>query len=166
LHVFIVTFADEHKAAAVLEALRSKDSGEPPRLADAALVVRHPNGRIRVVEDNPHPHAAKWTRRGAVAGALVGLIFPPGMVVSAIAGGVYGGIWARVRDEGLDNFELERIGESLPPGGSAVVAIAEDSLIQEIRPEITEHQNLAHYELSPDAAASLMADGIADYPPD
>jgi len=37
-----------------------------------------------------------------------------------------------VRDKGFPDEELKRIGESIPPGSSAIVAVAEDRLLENL----------------------------------
>jgi uncharacterized membrane protein len=37
-----------------------------------------------------------------------------------------GGVWGKVRDKGFKDEDLRSIGESLPPGSSAIIAVAED----------------------------------------
>ena len=77
------------------------------------------------IEETADAGDEKWAKRGAVAGALVGLIFPPTIVGTAVIGGVGGGIWGKVRDKGFRDEDLKAVA-GLQPGISAIIAIAED----------------------------------------
>ena len=77
--------------------------------------------------------------------------------MSAAVGGVGGGIWGKLRDKGFDDEELKRVGESLPPGGSAVIAIAEDRVVEQLEKGIAGYTSLAKHALSAEAAAVIVA---------
>ena len=155
--VFVATFGNEKQAKDVLEGLKKIDRGGSLDLVDAAVVVRRPDGKVKF-EETADPSGKKWAKRGAIAGGLVGLIFPPSILVSAAVGGAGGGIWGKIRDKGFDDAELRRVGESLPPGGSAIIAIAEDRVIAQLQQGIESYEELASYALSADAAALITVD--------
>lgn len=157
VQVFVATFADEKKAGEVLKDLKRMNREGTLDLIDAAAVVKKADGKVHY-EESADPDAKKWATRGAVAGGLVGLIFPPSILVSAVVGGAGGGIWGKIRDKGFDDAELKRVGESLPPGGSAVIAIAEDRVIQQLQRGIADYEKLAQYALSAEAAAIITAE--------
>src|SRR5689334_17024303 len=92
VQVFIATFADEVEAGQVLEDFRSMDREGSLELVDAAVVVRTQDGKVRI-EGTGDPGAKTWAARGAVAGGIVGLIFPPSILVSAAVVGGAGAIW-------------------------------------------------------------------------
>ena len=50
-------------------------------LIDAAVIVRGADGKVRF-EETADPSGKKWAKRGAIAGGVVGLIFPPSMIAS------------------------------------------------------------------------------------
>jgi hypothetical protein len=61
-------------------------------VADAALVTKDAEGNPKTLERQSH-HG--WGK-GAVAGAVVGVLFPPSLIGGAIAGGLAGGGVARL----------------------------------------------------------------------
>jgi uncharacterized membrane protein len=159
VQVFVATFPTEDRAAAALAAYREMDKDGTVEIVDAVAIVRGSDGKVSFV-DTGDPTTKKWTARGAVAGGLVGLIFPPSILVSAAVGAAGGGIWAKVRDRGFDDDQLRRIGESLPLGGSAVVVIAGDRAIERLR-EGLEDGNVARLDLSADAAEAISGEIIS-----
>jgi len=109
-------------------------------------------------EETADPSGKKWAKRGAIAGGVVGLIFPPSIIGSAIVGGAAGGIWGKVRDKGFKDDDLKSIGESLPPGSSAIIAVAQDRVIAQLERGIDGYQRIAKHMVSADAAAAIIAE--------
>jgi uncharacterized membrane protein len=100
--------------------------------------------------------------RGAIAGGLVGLIFPPSIIVGAAVGGGAGGIWGKVRDKGFKDEDLKTIGESLPEGSSAIIAIAEDHVLDTLQRGIEGYQRIARHAMSAEAVVAINAVGAGE----
>jgi uncharacterized membrane protein len=97
--------------------------------------------------------------RGAAVGGLLGLIFPPSLIVSAGVGAGAGAIFGKLRDKGIEDKDLKAIGESLEPDSSAVIAVAEDRVVEQLQAGIEGYRRLARHALSADAAFALTAEG-------
>ena len=123
VQVFVAAFDGEGQAAAALKDFRAMDREGSIDLIDAVVVVRGMDGKVKF-EETADPSGKKWAKRGAIAGGLVGLIFPPSLIVGAAVGGAGGGIWGKIRDKGFRDEDLKAVGESLQPGTSAIIAIA------------------------------------------
>ena len=54
--------------------------------------------------------------------------------------------------------DLKEMGESLPPGSSAIIAIAEDRMIQQLESGLAGYQKIAKHVVSADAAAAIVAE--------
>jgi hypothetical protein len=50
------------------------------------------------------------------------------------------------------------IGESLPPGSSAIIAIAEDRVVERLQRGLEGYERIARHALSADAAAVIVAE--------
>jgi hypothetical protein len=68
-------------------------------LLDAAVAVHTGDGKVKI-EETADPSGKTWGKRGAIAGGLVGLIFPPSIIAGALVGGAGGGVWGKLRDKG------------------------------------------------------------------
>lgn len=163
VQVFVAAFDDEKQATDTLKQFKAMDRDGSLDLIDAAVIVRRPDGKITFTETGD-PSAKTWAKRGVIAGGLVGLIFPPSILVSAAVAGVGGGIWGKIRDKGFDDADLKRVGESLPPGGSAVIAIAEDRVVEQLERGIAGYTKLAKHALSAEATAVIVATDVDDVP--
>ena len=97
-----------------------------------------------------------------IAGGLVGLIFPPSIIAGAVVGGAGGGVWGKIRDKGFKDDDLKAVGDSLEPGTSAIIAIAEDRVIERLERGIEGYRNIARHAVSAEAAAAIVAEVDSD----
>src|SRR5215207_3844656 len=160
LQVFVAAFDNEEQAGTALKDFRAMDREGSIELIDAVVVVRGPDGNVKS-EETADPSGKKWAKRGAIAGGLVGVIFPPTIIGTALLGAAGGGIWGKVRDKGL-----KAIGESLAPGTSAIIAIAEDRMIERLQRGLEGYRNIARHTVSAEAAAQIMAEAEEVSPAD
>ena len=157
VQVFIAAFETEGEAGDALRDLRAMDREGSIQLIDAAVVVRGADGKVRF-EETADPSGKKWAKRGAIAGGLVGLIFPPSIIASAAIGAAGGGVWGKVRDKGFQDSDLRSLGDSLAPGTSAIIAVAEDHMIERLQRGIEGYQKIARHAVSAEAAALIVAE--------
>ena len=133
-------------------------------LIDAAVIVRGADGKVRF-EETADPSGKKWAKRGAIAGGVVGLIFPPSLIVSAAVGGGVGGIWGKIRDKGFKDEDLKAMGEEMEPGTSAIIAIAEDRMIERLEQGIEGYDKIAKHAVSAEAAVAIVAEEVEEPAP-
>src|SRR4051794_20765814 len=157
IQIFIATFGDEVAAKQSLEDFQAMDREGSIELIDAAVIVRGGDGKVKF-EETADPSGKKWAKRGAIAGGLVGLIFPPTILASAAVGAGAGGIWGKVRDKGISDDELRQIGETIPPGSSAIIAVAEDRMLERLERGIGGYQKTSRHAPGADASAQLIAE--------
>ena len=115
IQVFVAAYQSEDAAGAAFKDFRALDREGSIELIDAAVTVHTAEGKVKI-EETADPSGKKWGKRGAIAGGLAGLIFPPSIIAGALVGGAGGGVWGKVRDKGFKDEDLKAIGESLPPG--------------------------------------------------
>ncbi len=111
---------------ALLAAMRLQERGHL-KLDDAAIVSKGAGGRIRIQQTkdiNPGQGAVSGSWWGILAG-----IFAGQPLIGAALGAALGGLWAKLRDLGIDDDEMRRLGEKLPNEHAALfVLIVEASL--------------------------------------
>lgn len=157
VEVFVATFNDEEQAGAALSDFKAAERAGAIDLIDAAVIVRRADGKV-TFEETADPSGKKWAKRGAIAGGLVGLIFPPSLLGTAAVGAAGGGIWGKVRDKGFADADLKAIGEGLQPGSSAIIAIAEDRVIEQLERGLAGYEKIARHAVSAEATAAIVAE--------
>ena len=157
VEVFIAVFDNEAQAGTALKDFRTLHREGTIELIDAVAVVRRADGKVKF-EETADPSGKTWAKRGAIAGGLVGLIFPPAILASAAVGGGAGGIWGKIRDKGFKDEDLRAIGESLDPGQSAIIALAEDRVVQRLEEGLAGYERISRHALSAEAAAAVVAE--------
>ena len=93
----------------------------PDKVGNVAVLHVRPDGKAKFVESKD------WgAGRGALLGGVIGIIGGP---IGILAGGSVGALASKLRDSGFKNDQLEQLGKSLTPNGSAVVLeIAADAV--------------------------------------
>ena len=125
VEIVVGVFKDEGGADAALKELRAVGSHWLVDYEDAAVVRRDALNRLHIKETG-EIGAGTGAAFGGVLGGVIGLIAgPAGVIVGAGAGALVGGAAAKRADTGIQDERLERIGATLGPGTSAIVAIVQ-----------------------------------------
>jgi len=95
------------------------------KLEDAAIVAKV-RGRVRITQTKDVSPS-----QGAVGGAWIGILAglflgPGGPLVGGALGAAAGGLFAKLRDFGIDDDEMKRMGEDLVDGEAALFLLVED----------------------------------------
>ena len=159
--VFIAGYDDEVVAKQALKDFQAMHREGSIDLIDAAVIVHTTEGKVKF-EETADPSGKKWAKRGAVAGGLVGLIFPPSIIATAVVGGGAGAIWGKIRDKGFKDEDLKAIGEDMKPGTSAIIAIAEDHVLERLEKGLEGYDRIARHSLSAEAAVAITAVEVDD----
>ena len=95
------------------------------QLEDAAVVARV-RGRVRITQTKD-VSPSQGALGGAWIGVLAGLFAGPGgPLIGGALGAAAGGLFARLRDYGIDDDEMRRLGEELADGEGALFLLVED----------------------------------------
>lgn len=157
IQIAVAAFADEDAASEALKQLKELKKTRIIGIIDAAVIRKDDDGKIHIKET-----ADMTAKKGAGIGALIGgavalLAGPVGLLVGG--GALVGWLSAR-RDKGFKDERLERLGESLKPGSSAIIAVVEHKWVAELERELANiGADVATEELAAEIAAELEKEG-------
>ena len=115
---------------------------------DSAVIRKDDDGKVRVTKtEKPTQHGA-WT--GAGVGALVGIVFPPAILGSAIVGAGAGGLVGHLR-KGISRDDLKELGDELEGGTAAVIVIGESKIEEQLEKAMTRAEKLTEKQIDADA---------------
>jgi uncharacterized membrane protein len=129
---------------------------------DVALISRDSDGAVDVKKREKSAQYGAW--KGVAAGAALGVIFPPSVLVSATALGVAGGLTGHFR-KGLSRDDMTELGEALKPGEAALLVVAGPDLeaqaervLSRSRRRLVKQVDVRHEEFAHDLAALTSPD--------
>ena len=115
---------------------------------DSAVIRKEEDGKVRVTKtEKPTQHGA-WT--GAGVGALVGIIFPPAILGSAIVGAGAGGLIGHL-SRGISRADLKDLGDELEAGSAAVIVLGESKIEEQLERATKRANKLIEKQLDADA---------------
>jgi uncharacterized membrane protein len=115
---------------------------------DSALVVKGEDGKVHVHKhEKPTQHGA-WA--GIGVGAVVGILFPPSLIASAVVGGAAGGVIGHLW-RGMSRSDVKELGELLDEGQAALIVIGESTLEQALERELKRANRRLEKQLKVDA---------------
>lgn len=120
--VAVAAFADEDAAKAAYEALQDAESAGQLGIEGVLVVKTDENGKVKVQEMTDHSTktGVKW---GAVGGVVLGIIFPPTILASAVGFGVLGGLLGKVRNVAHKSMVSDALAGTVGPNESGIVAL-------------------------------------------
>ena len=96
---------------------------------DAAVVTKDDGGNVHVNKDDMATRHGAWG--GAAVGALVGILFPPSIIVGAAVGAGVGGVGGHLW-RGMSRADVKDLGEIIDDGQAALVIVGERKLQQAV----------------------------------
>jgi uncharacterized membrane protein len=115
---------------------------------DSAVIRKDADGRVHVTKtEKPTQHGA-WT--GAGVGALVGILFPPALIGSAIVGAGAGGRIGHL-SRGIPRGDLKELGEELERGSAAVIVLGESKIEEQLERATKRATKLIEKQIDADA---------------
>jgi uncharacterized membrane protein len=155
IYVTAGIFGSMSDAETVLTDIKEMSRDGTIDVIDAAIVTKSADGKLNV-EETKELTTRKGARRGAVIMGIFGLVFPPSLIASVIAGAGIGALAGRIRDTGIKKDQMQRIADQLEPGRAAVVVLAKAGSKGQIDDTFNSHAGqLITYDLGPDTSEDL-----------
>lgn len=145
--LYVATYPDEASARADYQVVKELHSGGLVGSYDAAVVTKDAKGKVHANKDETATrHGAWW---GVAAGAAVGLLFPPSILVTAAVGGAVGGVSGHLA-KGMSRSSVKELGDFIAPGQAALVVVGESKVQAAIQEAVTRAEKEAAEELGVD----------------
>jgi uncharacterized membrane protein len=131
--VYVAAYDEESDARADYEVLKELHAAGVVGTYDAALITKDDEGKVHVHKrEKPTQHGA-WT--GVGVGALVGILFPPSIIGSAVVAGAAGGLMGHLW-HGMSRGDMKDLGEALDDGDAALVIVGRSKLEETLDREL------------------------------
>jgi uncharacterized membrane protein len=123
--IFIGTYASEADARDDYAIVKELHVGGAVGTYDAAVVTKDDSGKVHVNKDETTTRHGAWG--GAGVGALVGILFPPSIIGSAIVGAAIGGVSGHLW-KGMSRADVKEFGDAIDAGEAALVIVGETKI--------------------------------------
>ena len=123
--LFIGTYPSEAAARADYDDVKELHSAGAVGTYDAAVVTKDDAGKVHVNKDETATRHGAWG--GAAVGAVVGILFPPAVIGSAVVGAAVGGVSGHLW-RGMSRADVKELGELIDAGQAALVIVGESTL--------------------------------------
>jgi len=157
VELIVAAFNDEKAADAALKQLKQASKEKLIKIENAAVLRKDQKGKLHIKE-TADMGGGKGAVVGGVAGATIGLIAGPLLIVPAAVGALVGGLTAKLRDSGFSDERLEKLGEGLTPGSSAIIAVVDHTWVAAVEEQLAqEGADVMTAQLQADIASQLEA---------
>jgi uncharacterized membrane protein len=125
--IYIGTYPSEAAARADYDVIKDLHAAGAVGTYDAAVVTKDESGKVHANKDEMATRHGAWG--GAAVGAVVGILFPPAIIGSAIVGAAVGGVGGHLW-RGMSRADVKELGEIIDEGQAALVVVGESKLQQ------------------------------------
>ncbi len=123
--IFIGTYPSESAARSDYDVVKDLHLAGAIGTYDAAVVTKDAEGKVHANKDEMATRHGAWG--GAAAGALVGILFPPSIIGTAIVGAAVGGVSGHLW-RGMSRSDVKEFGEVIDDGEAALIIVGETTL--------------------------------------
>lgn len=145
--IYGAVYADRADADADYDMLLDAHAADLVGSYDVALMYKDDEGKVHVTKhEKPTQHGA-WT--GAAVGALVGIVFPPAVIGSAIVGAAAGGGIGHALG-GMSRKDAKELGARLDEGQAALIVIGKSRVREQLDKALTRAEKSEEREVDAD----------------
>jgi uncharacterized membrane protein len=158
--VLVASFADMDTAKLAYYALLDAESKRAIDIEGVLVVNADYQGKINIQKMTDHTtrRGAKW---GAIAGAVIGVLFPPSILAGAITVGIAGAAAGKVGAERHKAAVAKELADVLPPGTSGIVALVAITAVDLVKKEIPQAKAVEAVPVDDETAEAVKAAAAA-----
>jgi uncharacterized membrane protein len=145
--VFLATYDTEADAKLDYDAVKDLHSAGVVGTYDAAVITKDAEGKVKVHKhEKPTQHGA-WT--GVAVGAVVGILFPPGLLIDIALGGLAGGVVGHLWN-GMSRKDVMELGELMDDSSAALLIVGKSKLDKALEKAVTRANKVIEKEVKAD----------------
>jgi uncharacterized membrane protein len=152
----VADFDDTAAAWSAYEFLKSVEDGRTLEIESVVVVNRGEDGELEVQKATDHS-TGRGLAWGAVGGVVLGVIFPPSIIGSAIALGAAGAGVGKLRELHHRSELANELEGAIAPGHSGIIALVSDPGAVEIRKALEKANRVVESAIDDVAAKDIKA---------
>jgi uncharacterized membrane protein len=123
--LFVADFNDTETALQAYEALKEIEDGATVEIEGVLVVKKNDDGTLEVqkVTDHSTRRGLGW---GVVGGVVLGVLFPPSIIGSAVVLGAGGAAIGKARELHHKKEIAQELQDAIAPGHSGIIALVSD----------------------------------------
>ena len=125
MFLYIGTYPSEAAARDDYDLVKDLHAVDVVGTYDAAVITKDAKGKVHVNKDEMATRHGGWG--GAAAGAVVGMLFPPALIGSALVGGAIGAASGHLW-RGLSRSDVKELGDLIDAGEAALLVVGASNL--------------------------------------
>ena len=153
--LYIAAYMDPDGAQADWDELKRLAKEDIIRVDSLMLVRRDAEGKVHV-KDNLH-EVGIVAGLGVLGGALIGLIFPPSILATAVVGGGIGAGAGGLLDHHRKSEIKHDVEASLPSNSSGIVALFEEKWTADMEKLLARAERITKHEVDPQSVENVKA---------
>jgi len=123
--IYIGTYPSEMAARDDYEIVKDLHATGAVGTYDASVVTKDANGKVHVNKDETSTRHGAWG--GAAVGAVIGILFPPSLIGSAVVGAGVGGVGGHLW-KGMSRSDVKQLGELIDTDEAALLIVGESTI--------------------------------------
>ena len=154
--VLVASFADMDSAKIAYGALIDAESKRAIDIEGVLVVNADYQGKIHIQKMTDHTtrNGFAW---GAVAGGVIGLIFPPTILAGALTVGIAGAMAGKVGNELKKGEVAKQLADVITPGTSGIVALVAITAVDLVKETIPQAKAVETVPVSDETAEAVKA---------
>ena len=154
--LFVADFSDTDTAWAAYQELKSLEDGATVAIDGVIVVKRETDGALEVQKATDHSTRSglKW---GVVGGVVLGVIFPPSILASAVVLGAAGAASGALVERHHKKELADELQDAIEPGHSGIIALVSDPSVVEIQKALDKADRVVAKAVDKVAAEEMKA---------
>jgi uncharacterized membrane protein len=152
--IVVARFANEDAAKGAYTGLLEAESAGALDIEGVLVARADTEGKIHIVKMTDHKTRNGFLA-GAVAGGVIGILFPPAILASALWLGAGGAAIGKLRNLGARNKVAKDLASVLTPGSSGIIALAKLAQVDDVQKALPKAEEVKAAAVTDETAATV-----------